>query len=181
MTNTQVSKLLKAFGNNSLGNIKLSKTKFHKIGQSGELLGRLLRPLLKTGLPLIENVVKPLAKSFLIPLGLTAVASAADAAIHEKMFGLGTSTLIISKEEMHDIIKINKTLEKFGLLIKKVSETIQIKAKVQKGGFLSVSLCILGARLLGNLLTGTGVIRSKIPGQGVMRAGEGWPIRAAGC
>ena len=52
--------------------------------QSGGFLGRLLSPLLKTGLPLIKNVIKPLAKSDLIPLGLTAAASAADAGIHKK-------------------------------------------------------------------------------------------------
>ena len=57
----------------------------HKIGQSGGFLGRLLGPLLKTGLPLMKNVLKPLAKSILIPLGLTA-AAATDAAIHKKMF-----------------------------------------------------------------------------------------------
>ena len=70
--------------------------------QSGGFLGRLLGPLLKTGLPLIKNVIKPLAKSILIPLGLTAAAAAAaDAGIHKKMLGSGkqnnTATLIISK------------------------------------------------------------------------------------
>ena len=61
-----------------------------KIGQSGGLLGRLLGPLLKTGLPLIGNVLKPLAKTVLIPLGLTAAAAATDAVIHKKIFGPGT-------------------------------------------------------------------------------------------
>ena len=73
--------------------------------QSGGFLGRLLGPLLKTGLPLIKNVIKPLAKSVLIPLGLTA-AAAADAGIHKKILGSGTTTLIISNEEMNDIMKI---------------------------------------------------------------------------
>ena len=68
----------------------------HKIGQSGGFLDRVLGPLLKTGLPLIGSLLKPLAKSILIPLGLTAAASATDAAIHKKMFGSGTTTLIIS-------------------------------------------------------------------------------------
>ena len=106
LTNTQVSKLRKAFSNNSSANIKLSKMQLHKIGQSGGFLGRLLGPLPKTGLPSIENVLKPLAKSVLIPFGLTAAASAADAAIHKKMFGSGMTTLIISNEEMNDIMKI---------------------------------------------------------------------------
>ena len=84
LTNTQVSKICKAFSSNSSANIKLSKTQLHKIGQSGRFLGRLLGPLLKTGLRLMKNVLKPLAKSVLIPLGLTAAASATDAAIHKK-------------------------------------------------------------------------------------------------
>ena len=84
LTNTQVSNLRKAFANNSSANIKLSKTQLSKMIQSGGFLGRLLGPLLKTGLPLISNVIKLLAKSVLIPLGLTAAASAADAGIHKK-------------------------------------------------------------------------------------------------
>ena len=87
----------------------------HKITQSGEFLGRLLGPLLKTGLPLIGNVLKPLAKSVLIPLGLTAAAVATDATIHKKMFGSGVTTSIISNEEMNDIMKIVKSLQEAGL------------------------------------------------------------------
>ena len=140
LTNTQVSKLHKAFANNSSANIKLSKTQLHKIGQSGGFLGRPLGPLLKTGLPLIGNVLKPLAKSVLIPLGLTAAASATDRVIHKKMCVSGcpldvashATTLIISDEEINDIIKIVKSLEELGLLIKGVSETIQIEAKTKR-------------------------------------------------
>ena len=84
LTNTQVSNLCKAFANNLPANIKLSKIQLSKMIQSGGFLSRLLGPLLKTGLPLISNVIKPLAKSVLIPLGLTAAASAADAGIHKK-------------------------------------------------------------------------------------------------
>ena len=94
LTNAQVSKLHKAFSNNSSANIKLLKMQLHKIGQSGRCLGRLLGPLLQTGLLLIGNVLKPLAKSVLIPLGLTAAASATDAAIHKKVIESGTTTLI---------------------------------------------------------------------------------------
>ena len=79
--------------------------------QSGGFLSKLLGPLLKTGLPLIKNVIKPLAKSALIPLGLTAAASAADAGINKKIFGSGNTTLIISNNEMEDIIKIVKSVE----------------------------------------------------------------------
>ena len=86
LTDRQVSSLRKSFANNSSTDIKLSKTQLSKMIQSGEFLSRLLRPLLKTGLSLIKKVIKPLAKtiSVLIPLGLTAAASAADAGIHEK-------------------------------------------------------------------------------------------------
>ena len=100
-TNTQGSKLRKAFANNSSAsaNIKLSKNQLYKIGQLGGFLGGLLVPLLKTGLPLIGNVFKPIAESVLIPLGLTA-AAATDAVIHKKMFGSGVTTLIISKKRL---------------------------------------------------------------------------------
>ena len=74
--------------------------------QLGGFLSRLLGPLRKTGLPLIKTVIKPLAKSVLIPLGLIAAASAADAGIHTKILGSRRTTLIISNEEMNDIMKI---------------------------------------------------------------------------
>ena len=78
----------------------------NKIGQSRGFLARLLEQLLKTGLPLMKDVLRPLAKSALIPLGVTAAISAKDAAIHKKMFGSGTTTLIISNEEMNDVMEI---------------------------------------------------------------------------
>ena len=69
----------------------------HKIGPSGGFLGRLLGPLLKTGLSLMKNVLKPLAKNILIPLGLAAAAaSGTDAAIHKKMFGSGRASDLAS-------------------------------------------------------------------------------------
>ena len=84
LTSRQVTNLGKAFVNNSSTDVKLSKTQLSKMIQSGGFLGRLLGPLLKTGLLLIKNVIKPLAKCVLIPLRLTVAASAADAEIHEK-------------------------------------------------------------------------------------------------
>ena len=98
LTNRQVANLRKAFANHLSTDIKLSKTQLSKMIQSGGFLGRLLGPLLKTGLPLIKNVIKPLAKSILIPLGLTAAASAADTGIHKKILGSGATTLIISND-----------------------------------------------------------------------------------
>ena len=109
--------------------------------QSGAFLGRLLGPLLKTGLPLIKNVIKPLAESVWIPLALTAAASAADAGIHKKVLGSGnTTTLIISNDEINVIIRIVKSLEDSGLLLKEVTETVQNEVKEQKGWFLSMLL-----------------------------------------
>ena len=84
LTNRQVTNIRKAFANHSSTDIKLSKTQVSKMIQSGGFLGRLLGPLLKTGLPLVKSVIKPLAQSVLIPLGLTAAPSAADAGIRKK-------------------------------------------------------------------------------------------------
>ena len=92
LTNIQVSSLPKAFPKNTSTDIKLSKTQLSKMIQSGRFLGRLLGPLLRTGLPLMKSVIKPLAKSVLTPIGLTAAASAADAGIHKKI--LGSVTII---------------------------------------------------------------------------------------
>ena len=172
LTNRQVSNLRKAFANHLSADIKLSKTQLSKMIQSGGFLGRLLGPLLKTGLPLIKNVIKLLAKSVLIPSGLTAAASAADAGIHKKILGSGNTTLIISNNEMQDIIKIVKSLEDSDLLLEGVTETVQNEAKDQKGRFLSMLLGALGASLLGNFLTGRGVNRAG-KGKGINRAGEG--------
>ena len=119
LTTRQKSKLRNAFNNNMSTDLKLSKTQISKIDQSGGFLGRLLGTLLKTGLPSIKIVIKPLAKSVLIPLGLTAVASAADAGIYKRILGSGNTTLIISNEEMNDIIKIVQALEDSNILLKK--------------------------------------------------------------
>ena len=84
----------------------------------------------------MKDIVKPLSKGVIIPLVLTAATSATDAAIHKKMFGFVNMTLIMFNKEMNDIIKMDKSLEESGLLIKEVSETIKNEAKGQTGGFL---------------------------------------------
>ena len=184
LTNRQVANIRKAFATNTSTDIKLPKTQLSKMIQSGVFLGRLLGPLLKTGLPLMKSLIKPLAKSVLIPLGLTAAASAADAGIHKRILGSGhnNTTLIISNDEMDDILKIVKSLEDSGVLLKGVSETIQHEAKEQRGGFLSMLLGTLGASLLGDVLSkglsGRGVIRA---GEGTIRAGEGTIKAGYGC
>ena len=154
LTNRQVENIRKAFANLLSTDIKLSKTQLSKMIQSGGFLGRLLGPLLKTGLPSMKSVIKPLAKSVLIPLGLTA-AAAADAGIQKKILGSGHNnmTLIISNDEMDDILKVVKSLENSGVFLKDVSETIQHEAKEQRGGFLSMLLGTLVASLLGDVLS----------------------------
>ena len=129
LTDRQVSSLRKSFTNNSSADIKLSKTQLSKMVQLGGFLGKLLGPLLKIGLPLTKTVITPLAKSVVIHLGLTAAASAGDAGIHKKILGSGNATLIISNNEIEDLIKIIKSLEDSGLLLKGVTETVQNKVK----------------------------------------------------
>ena len=162
LTDRQVSSIHKAFANNSDVDIKFSKAQLSNMIQSGGFLGKLLGPLLKTGLPLMKSVITPLAKSVLIPLRLTEAASAADAGIHKKIF--------ISNKDMGDLIKIVKSLEDSGLLLKGITESVQNEIKEQKGGFLSMLLGTLGTSLLGNLLTGKGIHSAA---EGIVRAGEG--------
>ena len=114
LTNRQVANIRKAFAKYSSTDIKLSKTQLSKMIRSGGFLGKLLGPLLKIGLPIMKSVIKPLAKSVLIPLGLTAAASAADAGIHKKVLGSGkrpldsalphNNTTLIILDEMDDIL-----------------------------------------------------------------------------
>ena len=157
LTNKQVANLREAFANRLSTDIKLSKTQLSKMIQSEGFLGILLGPLLKPGLPLIKNVIKPLAKSALVLLGLTAAASAADAEIHKKILeSANTTTLIISNDAMEDIIKIVKYLEDSGLLLKWVTKTTQNEVKKKKKDFLGT----LGESLLGNILAGKGINRS---------------------
>ena len=134
--------------------------------QSDGFLDRLLGPLLKTGLPSMKNVIKSLAKSVLIPSRLTAAASAAD----EKILGSATTTLIISNDEMEDIMKTVRYFEDSHLCSKGIIETIQNEVEEGKGGFLSTLLGALGASLLENLLTDKDTIRS---GEGTITAGYG--------
>ena len=128
---------------------------------------------------MIKNVIKPFAKNVLIPLGLTAAASAADAGIHKKILRSRATKLIISNDEIGDINKIVKVLEDSSLLLKGATETVQNEVKEQKGGFLSVLLGTLGTGLLGDLLTGRGAT-VKNQGRGIYRARKGRGIARAG-
>ena len=152
--------------------LTLSKGQISKLIQSGGFLGSLLSklagPLLKVAIPLAKNV--------LAPLGTTAAASAIDVGIQKKIQGSGTATLIILNKEMSDIMKIVQVLEDSNILLKGVTKTIKNETKEQKRGFLSMLLGTLGASLLGNLLTGKGIVRAgsgNKKGKGIVRAGSG--------
>ena len=153
LTNRQVANIRKAFAKNTSTDIKLSKTQLSKMIQSegflGNLLGKLAGPLMKVAMPLAKNV--------LAPLGISAAMSAIDGSIKQRMFGSGTTTLIISNDEMDDILKIVKSLE----------NSDSHEAKEQRGGFLSMLLGTLGASLIGDILS------KGLSGKGVIRAGEG--------
>ena len=146
-------------------NCQAQLTKMQKCG-----LLRFLAPLLKSGLPLLKSVIKPLGMS-----GLTAAASATDAAINKKVLGSGNhATLITSNDDVQDLLKIVKSLEDKGILLDGITETVKNKVKEQRGCFLSMLLGTLGASLPGDLLTknlsGIGVIEA---GEGTIRAGYG--------
>ena len=125
LTNRQVENIRKAFAKNTSIDTKLSKTQLSKMIQSGKFLGNLLGKLAG---PLMK-VAMPLAKNVLAPLGISAAMSAIDGSIKKKMLGSGTATLIISNDEMDDILKIVKSLEDSNVLLKGVSETIQHEGK----------------------------------------------------
>ena len=124
LTDRQVANIRKAFSNNLSPDVKFSKTQLLKMMQSGGFLGNLLSKLAG---PLMK-VAMPIAKNVLAPLGLTAAMFAIDGSIKKKMLGSGRTTLIISNDEMNDIIKKVKYFENSGVLLKGVSETIQHEA-----------------------------------------------------
>ena len=125
----QKTKLRNAFNNNMSTDLKLSRAQISKIIQSGGFLGSLLS---KLGGPLIKVAI-PLAKNVLAPLGITVAASVIDAGIEKKIHGSETTTLIISYEEMNDIMKIVQAVEDSNILLKGVTKTIKNEKKKQKG------------------------------------------------
>ena len=169
LTTRQNTKLRNDINNNLATDIKLSKSQIKKLIQSGGFLGKLLSKLAG----LLMKVAMPLVKNVLAPLGLTAAMSAIDGGIQKKMREEGIQ-LIIEQEDMNDIIKIIEALENSGILLKGVSKTIENETKEQRGGLLSMFLGTLGASLLGNLLSGKGLMRA---GEGIVRAGEGSGIK----
>ena len=152
--------------NTKLSNLQVSKLKTVVKNNEGTTLA-LLEKLAGT----LMKVAVPLGKNMLAPLRLTAAMSAIDGAIQKKIHGSGTTTLVISNEEMDDIMKIVQALEDSNILLKGVSKTIKNEIKKQKGGTLGMLLGTLGPSLLGNLLTCRGFSRE---GQGTTRAGRGF-------
>ena len=147
ITNRQTLSLRKVFNNHISADIKFSKAQLTKMQKGGFL--KFLMPLLKSGLPLLKSVVKPMGI-----LGLTAAASATDAAVNKKILESGNyTTLIISNDDMQDLLKIVKSLEDSGILLNGITKTVKDEVKEQKGDFLSMLLGTLGAALLGDLLT----------------------------
>ena len=188
----QKTKLRNAFNNNMSTDLKLSKAQISKIIQSRRFLGSLLSKLAG---PLMKEAI-PLAKIVLVPLGITAPASAIDVGIQKKKrrkkkkHGSGppltsaprTTILIIPDEEMKYIMKIIQVLEDFNILLKGVTKTIKNETKEPKGRFLSMLLGTLGAILLGNLLAGKWIARAgsgNKKGKWIVRAGSGRLLSSA--
>ena len=128
----QKAKLRNAFNNNISTDLKISKAQIFQILQCGGFLDSLLS---KLACPLMKAAIL-LAKNFSAPLKITAAVSVIDTWIQKKIHGSGTTALIISNEEMNDIMEIAQALEDFNILLKGVTKTIENKTKEQKGGFL---------------------------------------------
>ena len=148
--------------------LKLSKTQISKIIQSRGFLGSLLSKLLIYSL---MKLAVPLANNILVPLQITAAASALDARIQKKIHdsgcppstmkvGSGTTTLIISNKEINEIIKMVQVLDDSNILLKGVTETIKNENKEQRGGLLGTLVGTLGSILLESLLPGKGIVRA---------------------
>ena len=167
LTTRQKTELINEFNNNMSTNLKLSKTQISKIIQSrgflGSLLSKLAGPLMKLAVPLANNI--------LVPLQITAAASALDARIQKKIHdsgcppstmkvGSGTTTLIISNKEINEIIKMVQVLDDSNILLKGVTETIKNENKEQRGGLLGTLVGTLGSILLESLLPGKGIVRA---------------------
>ena len=166
LTQKQTEKLVEKIKNNMSTDIKLSKVQINKIIKEGGKLGKLV-------ISFLPKLIKPaisLGKNILAPLGLSAAMSATDAAVQKKMYGSAITTLVISNDDLDDLIKIVTALEKHDILLKGMSKTIKNETKKQEGGFLSMLLGTLGASLLGNLLTGGGLYRT---GKELYRTGQG--------
>ena len=131
LTNRQVANICKAFANHTSTDINFSKAQLTKMQKGGFL--RFLALLLKSGLPVLKSSIKPLGM-----LGLTAAASATDAAINKNILGSGNHTiLIICNNDMRNLLKMVKSLQNSGILLDGVTETVTNEVKEQKVGFIN--------------------------------------------
>ena len=153
LTTWQKANLKKAFENNMSTDIKHFKTQIPKIIQSSIFLGSLLCKIAG----LLMKVAVPFAKNILTSLVIT-VASTIDAGIQKKIYGSGTTTIIISNEEINDIMKIVQALKNSNIFLKRITKTIENQTKDQKGGHSGMLLSTLVASLLGNMLAGKGTV-----------------------
>ena len=177
LTNGKIESFCKTFTYDLSANMKLSKKHFSKKIHVGEFPGTNIGTLMKAGLPLIKNIIKPLAKSLPVPLRLTAAAPPPDASFLQIILVSRTTPLTISNKEKEDIKKIIRYFEEFDLLIHwywlliliHVSKRIKNETSEEKGGFLGTLLCRLDISLLVIVLTRKGVIKT---GEGVIQAGE---------
>ena len=169
LTNGKIPSLCKTFTYNLSANMKLSTTHFSKKIHVGECPGINIGTLMKAGLPLIKNIIKPLAKSLPVPLRLTAAAPPPDASFLQIILVSRTTPLTISNKEKEDIKKIIRYFEEFDLLIHYVSKRIKNETSEEKGGFLGTLLCRLDTSLLVTMLTRKGVIKT---GERVIQACE---------
>ena len=169
LTNGKIPSLCKTFTYNLSANMKLSTTHFSKKIHVGEFPGINIGALMKAGLPLIKNIIKPLAKSLPVPLRLTAAAPPPDASFLQIILVSRTRPLTISNKEKEDIKKIIRYFEEFDLLIHYVSKRIKNETSEEKGGFLGTLLCRLDTSLLVTMLTRKGVIKT---GERVIQACE---------
>ena len=170
LTTRQRTKIRNAFNDNMSTDIKLYKAQISKIsgGFLGSLLSKLAGPLIK--------VAVSLAKNILALLGITVAASAIDLGFQKKIYDSETTILIISNEEVNDIMKIVQALEDSNILLKGVTKTTKNETKKQKEGFLGMLLVTLEASFLGNILAGKGIVRAgsgNKKGKGIVRAGYG--------
>ena len=170
LTTRQKTKLRNAFSNNMPTDLKLSKAQISKILQSGGFLGSLLSklagPLMKVAILLVKNL--------LVPLGITAVASAIDAGIQKKIHCSGTtaSNSFKRRNEWHNF----QALEDSNILLKGVTKTNKNQTKEQKGVLLSMLIGTLGTSLLQNMLAGKEIVRAgsrNKKGKGIIRADYG--------
>ena len=169
LTNGKIESFCKTFTYDLSANMKLSKKHFSKKIHVGEFPGTNIGTLMKAGLPLIKNIIKPLAKSLPVPLRLTAAAPPPDASFLQIILVSRTTPLTISNKEKEDIKKIIRYFEEFDLLIHYVSKRIKNETSEEKGGFLGTLLCRLDTSLLVTMLTRKGVIKT---GERVIQACE---------